>query len=454
MIKILLVEDQADLREIVRMQLEIQEFLVDEAVNLTEAALKLERGAYDVVILDLKLPDGTSISLFDKFPQKLASKSIIMTANATVPSVVEAIEKGAFNYLEKPVEEELLIAQVKKIVQLNHREDRYRSMESEMGSDYRFEDIIYESKQMAEIIDRAKILAKTNNTVLIQGETGVGKEVISRSIHNFSLRKEEIFLPVNCASIPSELFESELFGFEKGAFTGAVSSYSGRFIQADKGTLFLDEIGELPLPIQAKLLRILDENVIYQLKSKKATKVDIRLIAATNKDLNDEVNLKQFRGDLYYRLKESSLLIPPLRERVEDILVLVFHFIKIYNHIYNRAVTRISKEAESYLLNYSWRGNVRELKNTVKSIIPFKKNNTIDLDDLSYSIIEGKEAGKKQLPTLDEHEKKYVIKVLKATSFNITRAAEVLGINRPRLYRKIKQFQLEDTVQGTDTQPA
>lgn len=449
MVKILLVEDQEDLREILKTQLELQQFLVDEAPTLKSASEKIEQGNFDVIILDLKLPDGTSISLFDRHPGKLASRTIIITANATIPSVVEAIKKGAFNYLEKPVEEELLIAQVKKIVELNRREDKYRSIESEVGVDYRFEDVIFESKLMGDIISRAKVLARTNNTILIQGETGVGKEVISRSIHNHSLRKDEIFLPVNCASIPTELFESELFGFEKGAFTGAVSSYSGRFIQADKGTLFLDEIGELPLNIQAKLLRILDENVIYQLKSKKALKVDIRLIAATNKNLDDEVNLKQFRSDLYYRLKESSLLIPPLRERVEDILPLVHHFIKIYNHIYDRNVTKISKEAENYLLNYSWRGNVREVKNTIKSIIPFKKNNTIDLDDLSYSIIEGKEVSEKQLPTLDDHEKKYIIKVLKATGFNITRTAEVLGINRPRLYRKIKYFQLEDTVRET-----
>lgn len=449
MVKILLVEDQEDLREILKIQLEMQLFLVDEAVNLREAAQKIEQGNFDVIILDLKLPDGISISLFDSFAEKLASRTIIITANATVPSVVEAIKKGAFNYLEKPVEEELLVAQVKKIVELNRKEDRYRSIESEAGVNYRFDDVIFESKLMSDIVERAKVLARTNNTILIQGETGVGKEVISRSIHNYSLRNDEIFLPVNCASIPTELFESELFGFEKGAFTGAVSSYSGRFIQADRGTLFLDEIGELPLPIQAKLLRILDENVIYQLKSKKALKVDIRLIAATNKILGDEVNMKQFRSDLYYRLKESSLLIPPLRERVEDILPLIRHFIKIYNHIYDKNVSKIGKEAENYLLNYSWRGNVREVKNTVKSIIPFKKNNTIDLDDLSYSIIEGKDNGEKQLPTLENFEKQYIIKVLKATGFNITRTAEVLGINRPRLYRKIKQYRLEDTVGET-----
>ena len=445
--KILLVEDQVQLREILKTQLELHQFQVDEAATFQTAAQKIEQGNYDAVILDLKLPDGNSIGLFDQFQEKLASRTIIVTANATISSVVEAIKKGAFNYLEKPVDEDLLIAQIVKIAEFNQLKKDYRSIKTEVASNYAFDDIIYQSRQIEEIIARAKILAKTDNTVLIQGETGVGKEVIAQSIHNFSPRRNETFLPVNCASIPTELFESELFGFEKGAFTGAVSNYSGRFIQADNGTLFLDEIGELPLHIQAKLLRILDEKVIYQLKSKKAVKVNIRLVAATNKTLGDEVELKQFRGDLYYRLKESSIVIPPLRERTDDILPLIRHFIGVYNHIYNKNVTKISKEAEQYFLNYSWKGNVRELKNTVKSIIPFKKSGTIELDDLSYSILEQKEMDRKPFSTLDEQEKQYIRKVLKATGYNITRSAEILGLNRPRLYRKIKYFQLEETIE-------
>lgn len=445
--KILLVEDQLHQRAILKAQLELHQFEVDEASNLLTAVEKLNREKYDVIILDLKLPDGNSIQLFDRYPEKLASRTIIITANATIPSVVEAIKKGAFNYLEKPVDEELLIAQVQKVVQLNQLQKGYQSLKKEVASNYTFDDIVYESTQMADLIDRARVLAQTDNTILVQGETGVGKEVIAQSIHNHSLRKVETFLPINCASIPGELFESELFGFEKGAFTGAVSSYSGRFAQANNGTLFLDEIGELPLSIQAKLLRILDEKVIYQLKSKKALRVNIRLIAATNRNLLEEVELKQFRDDLYYRLKESSLMITPLRERIDDILPLTRHFIEVYNQIYNKNVTAISQEVENYFLNYPWKGNVRELKNTVKSIIPFKKNDTIDLEDLSYSIIEGKDADKKQFPPLEEHEKDYIHKVLKAAGFNISRAAEILGTNRPRLYRKIKYYRLEETFQ-------
>ena len=448
MIKVLVVEDQLHIRESLKALLESHHFLVDTASDLQTAGQKIAEYDFDVVLLDLKLPDGNGIRLFDSYQGKLSGKTIIITANATIPSVVDAIKKGAFNYLEKPVEEDLLIAQVRKIMDLNQLKDNYRSLKREVASDYVFEDIIYQSQKMQDVISRAKVLAETNNTILIQGDTGVGKEVIAQSIHHHSQRKNETFLPVNCASIPSELFESELFGFEKGAFTGAVNSYNGRFIQANNGTLFLDEIGELPLPIQAKLLRILDEKVIYQLKSKKALRVDVRLVAATNKNLEEAVNINHFRGDLFYRLKESSLTIPPLRDRVEDILPLARHFIQVYNQLYDKHVTKISPEAENYFLSYSWKGNVRELKNTIKSMIPFKKNNTIELSDLSYSIAEGKQLEEKRPPTLEEHEKNYIHQTLKATGYNISRTAEILGINRPRLYRRIKYFQLDPAVRG------
>jgi len=297
---------------------------------------------------------------------------------------------------------------------------------------------------MEEVVHRAKILAETENSIYICGETGVGKEVIAHSIHNHSRRGSNIFLPVNCAAIPEELFESELFGFEKGAFTGAVSNYSGRFIQADKGTLFLDEIGELPLTIQAKLLRVLDERRIYRLKSKDPVTVDVRLMAATNRDLPQDIKTRQFRGDLYYRLQESTIFIPPLREREEDILVLFRYFMQIYNVVYNKEVTRISPKAERFLLNHRWDGNVRELKNTVKSIIPFKTDSTVKLDDLSSAIVGKAENPQNRLMTLEEMEKNYILKVLKITRFNISRAADVLGMNRPRLYRKISQYGLEE----------
>jgi two-component system NtrC family response regulator len=445
-IKILIIEDEDNLRKVTKSQLEMQGFRVDEAADMKSAARKTMMGTYDIFILDLMLPDGNGIRLLDKFPEKTNARTLIITANPTIPSVVEAIKKGAYNYLEKPVEPELLISQINKIIEISRLKNGHRSMASEMAANFTFDDIICESKQMESVIARAKILAGTHNTILIQGETGAGKEVLSRAVHNYSPRKKKVFIPINCAAIPPELFESELFGFEKGAFTGAVSNYSGRFIQADKGTLFLDEIGELPLNIQAKLLRILDERCIYRLKSQKPIKVDVWLIIATNRNLMQEVKAKQFRSDLYYRLQESTITIPPLREREEDILPLFRHFIQVYNHVYNKEVSHISREAEHFLLNHRWDGNIRELKNTVKSIIPFKTTDTIELDDLSTVFVGGAQNPRNKLVTLEEYENGYIVKVLKITGFNITRAAAILGITRARLYRKISQFDHKDAV--------
>ncbi|MCI0470358.1 MAG: sigma-54 dependent transcriptional regulator, partial [Candidatus Aminicenantes bacterium] len=322
----------------------------------------------------------------------------------------------------------------------NRLKNGRRAMAAEMASNFTFADIIHESKQMEAVIARAQILADTNNTILIQGETGSGKEILSHAIHNHSSRKNNVFIAVNCAAIPTELFESELFGFKKGAFTGATSDYNGRFIQADKGTLFLDEISEFPLTVQAKLLRILDEKFIYSLKSQQPAAIDVRLITATNRDLMQEVKARQFRDDLYYRLQESTIVIPPLREREEDILPLFRYFVQVYNQVYNKEISYIEREAEHYLLNHRWEGNVRELKNTVKSIIPFKTNGTIELADLSSAVTGGTHNPKNKLATLDEYENDYILKVLKITGFNISRAAEILDITRARLYRKITQY--------------
>lgn len=444
MFKILVIEDVENLRKLVKNDLETRGFRVDEAADLKSAVRKMMQGTYDIFILDLVLPDGNGISLLDKFPEKTVGRTIIITANPTIPGVVEAIKKGAYNYLEKPVEPELLNTQVHQIIEINHLKNGHRAMSAEMATDFTFADIIYESRQMEAVIARAKILADTENTILIQGETGSGKEVLSHAIHNHSKRKDKVFMPINCAAIPTELFESELFGFKKGAFSGATSDYNGRFIQADKGTLFLDEIAEFPLAMQAKLLRILDEKNIYSLKSQQPIPVDVRLITATNKDLRQEVKTKQFRGDLYYRLQESTITIPPLREREEDILPLFRHFIKVFNHVYRKEVSQVGREVEHYLLGHRWEGNVRELKNTVKSIIPFKTNDTIVLEDLSATMLGKGDAGghENKLATLAEYERDYVLKVLKITNFNITRTAGILGITRARLYRKISLFDL------------
>ncbi|MCP4213505.1 MAG: sigma-54-dependent Fis family transcriptional regulator [bacterium] len=439
---VLLVEDHLHIRTILRAELEAESFKVDEAPDLKTAIWKLEQGQYDVVIMDLKLPDGISLSLFDTHREKLAFKSIVITANATIPSAVEAIRKGAFNYLEKPVDPEVLTAQANKIIDINRATQRNRKVLDDAGAYFTFDSFIYRSRAMEELISRARVLAQTDNIILIQGETGCGKELLAHSIHNESRRKANIFLPVNCASIPGELFESELFGFEKGAFTGAVNSYTGRFIQADTGSLFMDEVGELPMNFQAKLLRVLDERRIYRLKSREPISLDVRLITATNRDLQKEVKMERFRSDLLFRLQESMLIIPPLRERVEDIIPLAQYFIDIYNHIYNREVNRISADVETFFMNYPWTGNIRELRNTIKSIIPFKRDNLIRMDDLSYAAVSRSDSINRQVLTLAENEKKHFQRVLTLSNYNVQRGAKLLGITRARLYRKMKEYNL------------
>ncbi len=439
---ILIVEDQPHFRAILKTYLLKNQYSVDEATDLETARKKLSETHFDVVILDIKLPDGNSIDLFDQYPDKLADRTIVITANATIPGVIKAIRKGAFNYLEKPVEPELLLTQVRKIIELNRLEKMHRTVVGEFSSNFTFDQMVYKSPKMSDIVNRARILAGTDNTILLEGETGCGKEVLAHSIHHASKRRNQVFLPVNCASVPEDLFESELFGFEKGAFTGATSSYCGRFLQADKGTLFLDEIGELPLHIQAKLLRVLDERVIYRLKSAKPAKIDVRLIFATNRDLVKSIQCQHFRSDLYYRLQEASLTIPPLRERSEDILALAYHFIQLYSHISKKEVTRMSAEVEAYFLSYPWQGNVRELKNTIKSVIPFKTDHTIRMEDLAQSSLLQRKDLKNEVLTLDQCEKRHIHRVLKLTDFNIKRTARLLGISRPRLYRKMKEYEL------------
>jgi transcriptional regulator with PAS, ATPase and Fis domain len=278
---------------------------------------------------------------------------------------------------------------------------------------------------------------------LVQGNTGVGKEIMAKFIHKNSKRKDKTFLPINCSSIPEQLFESELFGFKKGAFTGASENYSGRFIQADKGTLFLDEIGEIPMHLQAKLLRVLEDEEIYQLGNNKPQKIDVRVIAATNKDLWEEVRADQFRKDLYFRLKGTMVHIPPLSERIEDIIPLVWHYVSIFNNLFEKKITRITKEAKVYLKEYPWEGNVRELKNTIKSIFTFKNSNAITVKDLMLTLHVSEKETKNPCVALQEHELKYIKEVLEANQFNIKKTAKILDISRSRLYRKLKLLDID-----------
>ncbi len=436
--KVLIIEDELALRKSLAKLLELRKYQVEEAEDYASALKKLRYYNYDIFLLDLRLPDGSGSQILKKHPSKMTGKTIIMTAHATIPSAVDAIKNGAFYYLEKPLDEELLFIQMEKIIEITKLKEKNLSFKNELISQHASDEIVFKSRRMSEVVSLARKFAKTDNTVLLQGNTGVGKEIMAKFIHKSSKRKDKIFLPINCSSIPEQLFESELFGFKKGAFTGASENYSGRFIQAHKGTLFLDEIGEMPLHLQAKLLRVLDDEVIYQLGNNQPQVVDVRVIAATNKNLRTEVETGNFRKDLYFRLKGSTVYIPSLSERKDDIMPLVWHFISLFNNLFDKKVTRITKEAEEFLVNYSWEGNVRELKTAIKNIFTLKNSNAITIKDLLLSLNENEKNPKKSFVSLHDYELNYIKEVLEACRFNIKKTAETLGISRARLYRKLK----------------
>jgi DNA-binding NtrC family response regulator len=452
--KVLMIEDEIALRKPLAKLLELKKYQVDEAEDFKTAEKKIEYYDYDIVLLDLKLPDGNGIDLLKKYNPKMEGKTIVITAHATIPSAVEAIQNGAFYYLEKPLDEELLFIQMQKIGEITQLKTKNLSFRNELISRHSSDEIIYKSEKMAEVLALARQFSETDNTVLINGETGVGKELMAKFIHKHSKRKDQTFLPINCSSIPDLLFESELFGFKKGAFTGASENYDGRFIQANNGTLFLDEIGEIPLHLQAKLLRVLEDATIYQLGNKVPQKIDVRVIAATNKDLWEEVQKERFRKDLYFRFKESALYIPSLSDRKEDILPLAWHFITIFNNLFDKKITKITREAELYLKEYPWEGNVRELKNAIKSIFSMKNNDSITISDLLISLHDSEKKARTSFVTLQEYELNYVKEVLELTDFNIKKTAEILDISRSRLYRKIKLLDIDTHIKDQLSQEA
>jgi two-component system response regulator PilR (NtrC family) len=441
-VRVLIIEDELSLRNSLKKLLELRDYMIDEAEDYQTAKRKVSNGEYAIFILDLRLPDNNGINLLKEFPEKMEGKTIIITAHATVSSAVEAIKNGAFYYLEKPLDEDLLFIQMKKIIEYSHLKEKNISLKKELLYNQSSEAIIYKSQAMSDIITQAKKLSKTEDIIIIQGETGVGKEIIASFVHRNSKRKNKTFLPINCSTIPEQLFESELFGFKRGAFTGASKDYSGRFLQADQGTLFLDEISDMPLNLQAKLLRILDDKIIYQLGNKNPQKLDVRLITATNKDLWKEVGADRFRKDLYFRLRETMITIPPLRERKEDILLLFQHFISFYNNIYDKNIKGVSKKAEKHLLEYSWEGNVRELKNAVKGIFAYKDDDLITPNDLILSLNIHEEMTENYQLSLRDYEHQYIKKVLELHNFNVTKTAKILGISRTRLYRKMGQIDM------------
>jgi DNA-binding NtrC family response regulator len=440
---ILLVEDDKPLREALGKFLGQNDFQVTPSACLADAMRQLQENTFDLVLLDLTLPDGNGLDILERFSRQYPDRMVVLTGTGSIETAVLAMKKGAHDFLQKPVNPEVLLITLQRVFQFIQARSDCQDLKKEISSLAGFDKFIFNSRIMGEVIRTARLYAATAHTILISGETGTGKELMAQAIHACSQRKKQPLLSVNCASIPENLAESELFGYKKGAFTGAYADSPGKFALADHGTIFLDEIGELPPNIQAKLLRVLENGEVTPLKSKNPVRVDIRVLAATNKELEDEVRQKRFRADLFYRIDELKIHIPPLRERKADILPLADHFLRIANLANSRLASGISVEAQRLLADYAWPGNVRELKNTIFKISASGRHTLIRPEHLPVKILQpGKNArGDEREPSLADIEIGHIQKVLRQTAQNHTLAAGILGISRSSLYRKISAWQ-------------
>ncbi len=419
------------------------DFRVSQSDCLADALRQLEETVFDLILLDLTLPDGNGLDILERFSRQYPDRMVVLTGTGSIETAVLAMKKGAHDFLQKPVNPELLLITLRRIFEFIQARSDCQDLKKEIGTLAGFDKFTFSSRIMGDIIDTARRYAATTHTILISGETGTGKELMAQAIHACSNRKNQPLLSVNCASIPENLAESELFGYKKGAFTGAYADSPGKFVLADRGTIFLDEIGELPLNIQAKLLRVLENGEVTPLKSKNPVRVDIRVLAATNKELEDEVRQKRFRADLFYRIDELKIHIPPLRERKTDIMPMVEHFLRIANIANSRLTPGIGAEARRLLTDYAWPGNVRELKNTMFKISASGHHALIKPEHLPVKILrpEKDHSDSERELSLAEIEIAHIQKVLNQTSQNHSLAAEILGISRSSLYRKLLEWQ-------------
>jgi len=434
------VDDEQNIRRMLVRVLSSEGFIVKEAINGLETLKKLEEENYSLILLDLRMPGLNGIETLRKIKEyDLNLPIIMMSAYGSITEAVEAMKLGAIDYLIKPFDiEELKIIVERAIRQYELKVENIYYREEEEKR-FNFEEIIGKSNSIKRVLEMIENVSSTPATVLITGESGTGKELIARAIHKNSLRKDGPFVVVNCAAFSLNLLESELFGHEKGAFTGAISRRIGRFEMAHGGTIFLDEIGEMDLSIQTKLLRVLQEKEFERVGSSKSIKVDARILTATNKDLKREVEERRFREDLFYRINVFNIDVPPLRERKEDIPLLVEHFINKYNKILNKRVKKVSAKAMDFLLDYNYPGNIRELENIIERSIIMVKDEIID--ENYFNFIEPERKFEKK-GTLKDVEKELIIKYLIQNKGNRTKTAEILGISRRSLLDKIKKYQI------------
>ena len=446
--RLLVADDEAAIRESLSEVLREEGYEVTEAVDGSSAIAALQAREFDLVIADLRMPGADGIEVLRRTrewaPQTLV---ILVTAYATLETAVEALRQGAHDYIIKPLIFEDVLGKVRRLLDYKQLAWEAQILRREVESRFDFENLIGKSRAMAEIATLIRKVAPTNSTVLVTGESGVGKEVVARAIHHFSEQRDKLFLPVNCGAIPENLLESQLFGHMKGAFTGAVSAQEGLFQRARGGTIFLDEIGDLPLNLQVKLHRAIELKEVMPVGSTSPARVEVRIIAATNRVLKDEVVRGTFREDLYYRLNVLEIHVPPLRERREDIPLLVEYFVARHNRDLKKAFKGVDNATMKTLLAFPWKGNVRELDNVIEHAMILGEGEWITLRDLPRSLVDDTVAaipfsGDCLRDALRSYEKTHIETVLKRTEFDKRHAADLLGISLSSLYRKIEELKI------------
>lgn len=446
MTQVMLVDDDRELLEVYEKIFELNGFDVISCENGQKALEVMENTQVAVVVSDIIMPKMNGMQLLRQIKQKSAFTEVIMlTAEGSISGAVEAVKEGAFSYLVKPADVEELLSNIRKAAELSVVKVENETLKDQLAALSEGRDFIGISAAAEELRQKARLMGKTDSAVLITGETGTGKEILANMIHRCSGRADKPFVCVNCGALNENLIESELFGSEKGAYTGAERQKKGRFEIADGGTIFFDEIGEMSLNMQTRLLRVLQEKTFERVGGNETIKSDFRFIAATNRNLKKEVEENRFRKDLYYRINIIPIEIPPLRQRLEDIPALLENFLRLYAKEMNKPLPQMSREIVSTLQKYDWPGNVRELRNLVERMVVFSSEGRLEMDALPEEIKDMMESGRSQ-DTLRSHtkafEKEYIIRVMKKHQGNVAKAAEELQIARKNLYKKLNEYDI------------
>ena len=468
--RILVIDDEAAIRDSLRMILEYEDYQFVGAASGQEGIALVQRDRPDLVLLDIKMPGMDGIEVLRKLHALDETLPVVMiSGHGTTATAVEAIRSGATDFLDKPLSSERVIVTLQNALRTSELRSENRELKLAMESKY---EIVGQSPSLRKVLEAVKRAAPTTATVMLLGESGVGKELVARTIHRNSPRAGQRFVQVNCAAIPEELIESELFGHEKGSFTGATEKQIGKFEQADRGTIFLDEVGDMSQKTQAKVLRVLQEQEVERLGSARTIKVDVRVIAATNKNLEEAIQRAEFREDLFFRLNVIPIVVPPLRERREDIPQLVQHFAKLTGDEHNLKPKKFDAVAIDALVRYRWRGNIRELRNTIERVMIMSPGDVVRAEDLPAEVRGGETsrpaaadaaaastqatpAGQSTPPgagTLrefkDAAERAYLVQKLRESNWNISKTAEVIDTPRSNLYKKLEQYGIKQEIDG------